>query len=43
MKKNYFKYLLAGLAISFMISSCTSMKKDCNGVKHYKTKNGIYI
>ncbi|HEY6954500.1 MAG TPA: hypothetical protein VI385_04615 [Flavisolibacter sp.] len=25
------------------ISSCTSMKKDCQGRRHYRTANGIYV
>ncbi|MDX1954619.1 MAG: hypothetical protein SFU20_03745 [Chitinophagaceae bacterium] len=35
--------LATGAVLLVMFSSCTSMRKDCNGVKHYKTKNGIYI
>jgi predicted small secreted protein len=40
------KFLL-GLAIvavaSFAFSSCAATKRDCQGVKHYRLKNGIYI
>jgi len=25
------------------ISSCTTMKKDCQGRRHYRTANGIYV
>ena len=32
---------LAVLMVS--ISSCASVKKDCQGNKHYKLKNGIYL
>ena len=42
MKKNFLCFL-AGLVMLSMLSSCVSMKKDCQGAKHYKLKNGIYI
>jgi hypothetical protein len=29
--------------LSITISSCTTMKKDCQGNRHVKLKNGIYI
>ena len=33
-----------GLAVFFgSISACTTMKRDCQGVRHTKLKNGIYI
>jgi hypothetical protein len=25
------------------VSSCASMKRDCQGRKHYRTANGIYV
>ncbi|HEU0110759.1 MAG TPA: hypothetical protein VFQ73_07770 [Flavisolibacter sp.] len=25
------------------VSSCAAIKKDCNGVKHTRLKNGIYL
>ncbi|HWJ90768.1 MAG TPA: hypothetical protein VNR87_06635 [Flavisolibacter sp.] len=25
------------------IASCSSVKKDCQGNKHYRLKNGIYL
>jgi hypothetical protein len=40
------RIVLSLLAISlmiFMLSSCASMKRDCQGNKHYKLKNGIYL
>ena len=40
------KYLLLlGLVaiISSTFSSCMTMKRDCQGVRHTKLKNGIYI
>ncbi len=41
--KKFYLYILSGLVVMFILSSCASMKKDCNGVKHYKTRNGIYV
>ena len=35
--------LMAGAVLTLMLSSCAATKRDCNGVKHYKLKNGIYI
>lgn len=37
--------LLSGLLAIVMInvSSCSSMKKDCQGRKHYRQANGIYL
>jgi hypothetical protein len=32
-----------GAMVAFVLSSCAASKKDCNGVRHYKTKNGIYL
>lgn len=31
------------LIIMAITSSCTTMKKDCQGNRHTKLKNGIYI
>ena len=25
------------------VSSCSSMKKDCRGNRHYRLNNGIYL
>ncbi|HVG13716.1 MAG TPA: hypothetical protein VM935_02110 [Chitinophagaceae bacterium] len=33
---------IAGV-LSITVSSCTTMKKDCQGNRHVKLKNGIYI
>jgi hypothetical protein len=33
--------VLAVLMVS--VSSCASMKKDCQGNKHVRLKNGIYL
>jgi len=41
MKKGIFS--LIATAILLLALSCTGVKKDCNGVKHYKHKNGFYI
>ena len=41
------KKFLLGLAIvavaSFTFSSCAATKRDCQGVKHVRLKNGIYL
>lgn len=42
MKKLLF-VLFAGLFITAVCTSCSSMKKDCQGNKHYRLKNGIYL
>jgi len=38
---------LLGLAIvftvTFVLSSCAATKRDCQGVKHVRLKNGIYL
>lgn len=37
-------FLIGSLAVLMVaISSCTSMKKDCQGKKHYRQPNGIYL
>jgi len=42
MKRIIFLFsILAILVVS--ISSCTSMRKDCQGKRHYRTANGIYV
>ncbi|HEY6062590.1 MAG TPA: hypothetical protein VIV35_03215 [Chitinophagaceae bacterium] len=28
---------------TFVLSSCAATKRDCQGVKHYRLKNGIYL
>ncbi|HEU5168036.1 MAG TPA: hypothetical protein VFU29_20975 [Chitinophagaceae bacterium] len=42
MKKLLF-LLLAGSVMAMTLSSCAATKRDCNGVRHTKLKNGIYI
>ncbi len=42
MKKLFFSLaLLAMVAVVF--SSCAATKRDCQGVKHTRLKNGIYL
>ena len=38
-------FLLVGLVaiMGSTFSSCVTMKRDCQGVKHTRLKNGIYI
>lgn len=35
--------LAVGAFIAVAFSSCASMKKDCQGNKHYKQKGGFYL
>lgn len=42
MRKMFF-LLGLGAILTASISSCVSMRKDCQGVRHTKLKNGIYI
>lgn len=35
--------LLTGSVMTMMLSSCSATKRDCNGVRHTKLKNGIYL
>jgi len=42
MKKLLF-VLVTGSVLVLLLSSCAATKRDCNGVKHYKLKNGIYL
>lgn len=41
--KKFLLYLFAGVVLAFVISSCAATKRDCQGNKHYRLKNGIYI
>lgn len=42
MKKLFLLFgLVAITATTF--TSCSSMKRDCQGVKHTRLKNGIYL
>ncbi|HVZ57400.1 MAG TPA: hypothetical protein VG870_12120 [Chitinophagaceae bacterium] len=36
-------YFLTGAILVFCLSSCAASKRDCQGVRHYKLKNGIYL
>jgi len=42
MKRTIFVFALLAVLMG-TISSCTSMRKDCNGKRHYRTSNGIYV
>lgn len=42
MKKLFFCLALAAVVV-FMFSSCAATKRDCQGNKHYRLKNGIYL
>lgn len=40
------KLLLIFLSVSvmaMMFASCSATKRDCNGAKHTRLKNGIYL
>ncbi len=41
--KKLFLCLATVIVMTFVLSSCASMKKDCQGVKHTRLKNGIYL
>lgn len=41
MKKLLYLVLIAAFTLS--LSSCVTMKRDCQGVRHTKLKNGIYL
>ena len=41
--KKFFILLGLGAILTVSISSCTTMKKDCQGNRHVRLKNGIYI
>jgi hypothetical protein len=38
-------FILCGVwaVLMMAMSSCTATKKDCQGVKHTRLKNGIYL
>jgi hypothetical protein len=42
MKKIILSVAFLAVVVS-VLSSCAASKRDCNGVRHYKTKNGIYL
>jgi hypothetical protein len=41
--KKTFSYILAALVLSLILSSCLTMKKDCQGRRHYRQPNGVYL
>jgi hypothetical protein len=36
-------YVLTVALAAFMLSSCAATKRDCQGNKHTRLKNGIYL
>lgn len=36
-------FLYSCLVIAVTAASCSSMKKDCKGNRHYRQPNGIYL
>lgn len=38
-----FTCLAALVLIVFLFFSCSATKRDCQGVKHTRLKNGIYL
>lgn len=46
-KENRAIILLIGVFLGILaitiLTSCATTKRDCQGVKHYKLKNGIYL
>ncbi|MGB3005423.1 MAG: hypothetical protein WBC06_02865 [Chitinophagaceae bacterium] len=42
MKKFLLSIALAA-TVMFLFSSCAATKRDCQGNKHYRLKNGIYL
>lgn len=41
--KKFLLCLAIVAVVTFVLSSCAATKRDCQGVKHYRLKNGIYI
>lgn len=41
--KKLMLFIIAGSVVMFVLSSCAASKKDCQGVRHTKLKNGIYL
>jgi hypothetical protein len=41
--KKFFFLLGLGAVITVSVTSCSTMKKDCQGNRHVRLKNGIYI
>ncbi|MEI6950580.1 hypothetical protein V9K67_25575 [Paraflavisolibacter sp. H34] len=42
MKRIFFLLALAGV-ITSSLPSCSATKKDCQGVRHHRLKNGVYL
>lgn len=47
MRYNYltllFRLLIIGTLLFTILSSCSTTKRDCRGVKHTKQKGGFYL
>jgi len=41
--KKILLFVIAGSVMAMVLSSCAASKRDCQGVRHTKLKNGIYI
>lgn len=41
--KKFMLCLMAGMLVVFLASSCSAVKRDCQGNKHYKQKGGFYL
>ena len=41
--KKFFVCIVTAAVVMFMFSSCAATKRDCQGNKHYRLKNGIYL
>jgi len=41
--KRIMLFVMAGLVTVSMLTSCAASKRDCQGVRHTRLKNGIYI
>ena len=41
--KRFFLLALAAAVVCTSVTSCATMKRDCQGNKHVRLKNGIYI
>ncbi|MFL5773903.1 MAG: hypothetical protein ACJ75F_12135 [Flavisolibacter sp.] len=42
MKRIFFLFCALSI-LTVTATSCASVKKDCQGTKHYRLKNGIYL
>lgn len=42
MKKLFVGFTALAVA-ALLLSSCAATKRDCQGNKHYRLKNGIYL